>query len=146
MMSLASKVMKSRFARHNVASIATLLDSARELDVRLIGCQMTIDVFGYTQDDFIDGVEFGGAAAFMSVAAPTSPSSSEEKPPVPEQITADEVVDGPRPDVPAGRPEHADRDGDAQLEGAAGPEGGFHGCRGPRPPLPDVPSRRDLRL
>ena len=38
MVSLASKMMRSRFARHNVASIATLLDSARELDVRLIGC------------------------------------------------------------------------------------------------------------
>jgi peroxiredoxin family protein len=68
MVSLASRMMRSRFAKHNVASIATLLDSARELDIRLIGCQMTIDVFGYTQDDFIDGVEFGGAAAFMSVA------------------------------------------------------------------------------
>ena len=68
MVSLASKMMRSRFARHNVASIATLLDSARELDVRLIGCQMTIDVFGYAADDFIDGVEFAGAAAFMSVA------------------------------------------------------------------------------
>jgi peroxiredoxin family protein len=68
MISLASKMMRSRFAKHNVASIATLLESARELDVRLIGCQMTIDVFGYTQDDFIEGVEFGGAAAFMSVA------------------------------------------------------------------------------
>ena len=68
MVSLASKMMRDRFARHNVATIATLLDSARELDVRLIGCQMTIDVFGYSQDDFIDGVEFGGAAAFMSEA------------------------------------------------------------------------------
>jgi peroxiredoxin family protein len=29
---------------------------------------MTLDVFGYEQDDFIDGVEFGGAAAFMSEA------------------------------------------------------------------------------
>ena len=68
MVSLASKMMKSRFAKHNVASIATLLDAARELDVRLIGCQMTIDVFGYSPDDFIEGVEFGGAAAFMSEA------------------------------------------------------------------------------
>jgi peroxiredoxin family protein len=68
MVSLASRMMRSRFARHNVASIATLLDSARELDVRLIACQMTVDVFGYRPDEFIDGVEFGGAAAFMSVA------------------------------------------------------------------------------
>jgi peroxiredoxin family protein len=68
MVSLASSMMRKRFDKHNVATIGTLLDSARELDVRLIGCQMTIDVFGYSQDDFIDGVEFGGAAAFMSEA------------------------------------------------------------------------------
>jgi peroxiredoxin family protein len=68
MVPLASKMMRARFAKHNVATIATLLDSARELDVRLIGCQMTVDVFGYRADDFIDGVEFGGAAAFMSTA------------------------------------------------------------------------------
>lgn len=68
MVTLASSMMRKRFAKHNVATIGTLLESARELDVRLIGCQMTIDVFGYSQDDFIDGVEFGGAAAFMSHA------------------------------------------------------------------------------
>jgi peroxiredoxin family protein len=68
MVSLASKMMRSRFAKHHVATISTLLDSADELGVRLIGCQMTIDVFGYSQDDFRDGVEFGGAAAFMSEA------------------------------------------------------------------------------
>jgi peroxiredoxin family protein len=68
MVSLASKMMRSRFARHNVATIGTLLDSAVELGVRLIGCQMTVDVFGYSPGDFRDGVEFGGAAAFMSQA------------------------------------------------------------------------------
>jgi peroxiredoxin family protein len=68
MVSLASKMMRDKFARNNVATIRTLLDEARELGVRLVGCQMTIDVFGYSQDDFVDGVEFGGAAAFMSEA------------------------------------------------------------------------------
>jgi peroxiredoxin family protein len=29
---------------------------------------MTMEVFGYGEDEFIDGVEFGGAAAFMSQA------------------------------------------------------------------------------
>jgi peroxiredoxin family protein len=68
MVSLATRMMKSRFSRKHVATIGTLLDNARELGVRLIGCQMTIDVFGYSQDDFIEGVEFAGAAAFMSEA------------------------------------------------------------------------------
>ncbi|HET8659506.1 MAG TPA: DsrE/DsrF/DrsH-like family protein [Micromonosporaceae bacterium] len=68
MVSMATRMMKSRFAKNRVATIGTLLGEARDLGVRLIGCQMTIDVFGYSNDDFIDGVEFGGAAAFMSEA------------------------------------------------------------------------------
>jgi peroxiredoxin family protein len=68
MVPLATRMMKSKFAKRHVATIGTLLDEARELGVRLIGCQMTIDVFGYAHDDFIDGVEFAGAAAFMSEA------------------------------------------------------------------------------
>lgn len=68
MVTMASKMMRSRFAKNNVATIQTLLDSARELDVRLIACQMTVDVFDYGPDEFIEGVEFGGAAAFMSEA------------------------------------------------------------------------------
>ena len=66
MVPAATAMMKRRFASHNVATIGELLDAARESGVRLIACQMTMDVFGYTEDDFIEGVEFGGAAAFLS--------------------------------------------------------------------------------
>ena len=65
---IATQMMRSMFSRKNVATIAELLDSARESGVRLIACQMTMDVFGYGQDDFVEGVEFGGAAAFLSHA------------------------------------------------------------------------------
>jgi peroxiredoxin family protein len=68
MVPLASRMMRSRFATHNVATIAELLEAAKDIGVRLIACQMTMEVFGYTQADFIDGVEFAGAAAFMSRA------------------------------------------------------------------------------
>lgn len=68
MVSMASKMMRNRFSAHNVATIGELLETAREMEIRLIACQMTVDVFGYSQDDFIDGVEFGGAAAFMAEA------------------------------------------------------------------------------
>ena len=34
----------------------------------MIGCQMTMDVFGFSKDDFIDGVEIGGAATFLEFA------------------------------------------------------------------------------
>ena len=65
---MATHMMKSMFKGKNVATIRELLEIGQELGVRLIACQMTMDVFGYTQDDFIDGVEFGGAAAFLGEA------------------------------------------------------------------------------
>ena len=68
MQGMATMIMKSMFKKKNVASIRELLDVARESGVRLIACQMTMDVFGFTKDDFIAGVEFGGAAAFLSQA------------------------------------------------------------------------------
>ncbi len=64
----ATGMMKSMFKSKNVATIRELLDAAREADVHLIACQMTMEVFGYEESDFVDGVEFGGAAAFLSEA------------------------------------------------------------------------------
>lgn len=68
MVPMASAMMRSKFAKKNVATIGELLDTVRETGVRLVACQMTVDVFGYAPDDFIDGVEFAGATAFMAEA------------------------------------------------------------------------------
>ena len=67
--SLATTLMKKSFQNKGVASIPELRDVAVELGVRLIGCQMTMDVFGFSRDDFIDGCEIGGAATFLEYAA-----------------------------------------------------------------------------
>jgi peroxiredoxin family protein len=68
MQSMATMMMKSMFKKKNVAPIAELLEVARDSNVRLIACQMTMDVFGFEKKDFVTGVEFGGAAAFLSHA------------------------------------------------------------------------------
>jgi peroxiredoxin family protein len=65
---MATHMMKSMFDGKHVASVRELIESAQDLGVKLVACQMTMDVFGYTRDDFIDGVEFGGAAAFLADA------------------------------------------------------------------------------
>ena len=65
---MATQMMKSMFKKKNVATIPELLDAARESGVRLIACQMTMEVFGFDEADFVDGVEFAGAAAFLSQA------------------------------------------------------------------------------
>ncbi len=69
MESMATAMMKSMFKKHGVATIQQLLDVAVESGVKLIACQMTMDVMGVKQSDIIDGVEFGGAAAWMDIAA-----------------------------------------------------------------------------
>ena len=68
MVPMASAMMRAKFAKNNVAAIGELLQTAQEAGVRLIACQMTVDVFGYQPGDFIDGVEFAGATAFMAQA------------------------------------------------------------------------------
>lgn len=67
---MATMMMKSMFKQHQVMTIQELLDEARDSGVRLIPCGMTCDVFGYTQDDMIDGAEpFAGAASFLRFAS-----------------------------------------------------------------------------
>jgi len=69
MESMATAMMKSMFNKHGVATIGQLLDIAKESGVKLIACQMTMDVMGVKQSDIIDGVEFGGAATWLDAAA-----------------------------------------------------------------------------
>ena len=65
---LEAATTASMFTKRNVASIRELLDVARESGVRLIACQTTMDAFGFAKDEFLAGVEFGGAATFLSQA------------------------------------------------------------------------------
>ena len=66
---MATTLMKKTFKNKGVATVEQLRDICVESGVKLIGCQMTMDVFGFTKDDFIDGVELGGAATFLEFAA-----------------------------------------------------------------------------
>jgi peroxiredoxin family protein len=61
--------MKQTFKNKGVASVDELRTMCVELDVRMIGCQMTMDVFGFKREDFIKEAEIGGAATFLEYAA-----------------------------------------------------------------------------
>jgi len=64
----ASKMMKNLIKKKGVASIPELRELAIEADVRMIACQMTLDLFEYSVDDMIEGIEIGGAATYIEVA------------------------------------------------------------------------------
>ena len=66
---LATSLMKQTIRNKGVASIKDLRDMAVEAGVNLIGCQMTVDLFGFTPEDFIPEVkEYVGAATFLPLA------------------------------------------------------------------------------
>ena len=50
-------MMRKLASDHQVASPQELLELAQEMGVRLIPCQMTMDLLGLTRDDMIDGLE-----------------------------------------------------------------------------------------
>ena len=67
---MATNMMRRQFKHHGVASIDELIEVALELGVKLIPCGMTMDVFGYSEKEFIDGVEpVCGATYFLDWAA-----------------------------------------------------------------------------
>ena len=66
---VATSLMKKTFKKKGVATIEELRSICLETKVRLIGCQMTMDVFGFSKSDFIKGVEIGGAATFLNFSS-----------------------------------------------------------------------------
>ena len=66
--SLATVLMKQTVKNNGVATISELRDLCREADVKMIACQMTVELFGFNHKEFIDGLEFGGAATFFEFA------------------------------------------------------------------------------
>ncbi len=66
--SMATKMMKDMIAKKGVASIEELREMAIDCDVKMIACQMTMDLFEYKLEDMIDGITLGGAATYMEGA------------------------------------------------------------------------------
>jgi peroxiredoxin family protein len=67
----AGTTMIKKLAKsYNVASPSELMEMAQALGVKLYPCQMTMDLYGFTKEDFIDGLEGPlGAASFIDMAA-----------------------------------------------------------------------------
>jgi len=71
METMATMMMKDKLKKKGVASLEELRSLCQEADVKFIACQMTVDLFDFDKNDFIDGIEFGGAATFMEFAGDT---------------------------------------------------------------------------
>ena len=68
MQSMMTVMIKQKMKSKGVASLEELRELCLEADVKMIACQMTVDLFEFSPSDFIDGIEYGGAATFFEFA------------------------------------------------------------------------------
>lgn len=68
MQAMMTMMMKNKIKSKGVASVEDLRELCREAEVKMIACQMTVDLFDLSHSDFIDGLEYGGAATFFEFA------------------------------------------------------------------------------
>ena len=71
MEAMATMMMKDKMKKKGVASLTELRDLCQEAEVKFVACQMTVDLFDFSKSDFIEGIEYGGAATFMEFAGDT---------------------------------------------------------------------------
>lgn len=65
MMGAGSKMIRGIMMSKGISSLEELIESAKNHGVRMVACQMSMDVMGITKEELIDGVELGGVATFI---------------------------------------------------------------------------------
>jgi len=68
MQSMMTMMMKQKMKSKGVASLEDLRELCAEAEVKMVACQMTVDLFDMNPSNFVDGIEFGGAATFFEFA------------------------------------------------------------------------------
>lgn len=68
MLGMGPMMFKSVMKKHNVETLPDLVKVAQELGVRMVACQMSMGVMGITQEELIDGIEYGGVATYLGDA------------------------------------------------------------------------------
>jgi peroxiredoxin family protein len=68
MAGIGTALMKHVMKQKNVNALPELLQMARQAGIRLVACTMSMDVMGIKKEELIDGLEFGGVAAYLDAA------------------------------------------------------------------------------
>lgn len=62
---IGAKMIRWIMKEKNVSSLEELIQSAIDHGVRLVACQMSMDIMGIKKEELIDGVELGGVSTFL---------------------------------------------------------------------------------
>ena len=62
---MGAKMIRWIMKEKGVSSLEELIDNALSHGVRLVACQMSMDIMGIRKEELIDGVELGGVSTFL---------------------------------------------------------------------------------
>jgi len=65
---MMSSMMKAKMKKKGVASVEELRDLCLEAEVKMVACEMTVQLFDFDKKDFIDDIEYAGATTFFQFA------------------------------------------------------------------------------
>jgi len=68
MQAMMSSMMKAKMKKKGVASVEELRDLCLEAEVKMVACEMTVQLFDFDKKDFIDDIEYAGATTFFQFA------------------------------------------------------------------------------
>jgi len=54
--------------KHNALTLTQLIEMAREQDIKLVTCTMTMDLLGLQKEELLDDIEYAGVAAYLADA------------------------------------------------------------------------------
>jgi len=72
MLGMGTGMIKNIMKQKNVDSLPQLIQTAQQNGVRLLACQMTMDLMGIKREELIDGVEVAGVATMAADATTTN--------------------------------------------------------------------------
>lgn len=65
---VGAKMLRAMMHQQGVSPPEEIMQLTRDLGVRIVACQMSMDVMGIRQDELLEGVEVGGVATFLGDA------------------------------------------------------------------------------
>ncbi len=63
---IGPRLFRYMMGKKNVESLPSLIGMAQEMEIKIVACQMSMDVMGIKKEDLLDGIEVGGVATFLS--------------------------------------------------------------------------------
>jgi len=68
MMGMGPAFFKHVMREKKISTLPELMNVAKEMGVRMIACQMSMEVMGIKQEDLLDGLDYGGVATYLADA------------------------------------------------------------------------------